>query len=270
MKLRAIHIAPVIFVVFIAGIGGTMLGGVWVTESSKVPVTYAEGEYAGEYNPADIRGSYTFEDIENAFGVPAEDLGKAYGVSENPGAFQVKNLEEIYGAAVSEAGTPGEIGTDSVRWFVALYRGLPYTPEEDTLLPSSASSVLRGRVDEETFLLLKVKTASPGDSAETAAAGPHDAGTESAADTAAANEVGADHSADEAADYTTDDEDPTVKGKTTFGELLEWGATREEIEAVLDSEMGRANEMIRDFALERGIEFSVLKPALQELIDSKR
>lgn len=229
MKLRSLHIAIIVFILFIAGIGGTMLGGIWVTESSKTPLTYAEGKFAGEYNPADIRGSYSFSDIAEVFDVPVDALGKAYAVTENPGAFQVKNLEDSY----------GEIGTDSVRWFVALYSGFPYTPEEDTLLPASAYSVLRDRIDEETLRSIKEKTVRLGDAGAEAAAGGDD------------------------------EDDTTIKGKTTFGELLKWGLSEEEIEKVLGSEMGRSNDTVRDYCIEYGIEFSTVKTSLQELVDSK-
>lgn len=245
MKLRSIHIAPIIFVLFIAGIGGTMLGGIWITESSKVPVTYAEGEFAGEYNPADIRGSYSFSDIAEVFDVPVEALGKAYAVTENQESFQVKNLEDLYGEFETDSGLIGEVGTDSVRWFVALYIGLPYVPEEDTLLPASASSVLRERIDEETFQSLKEKMVRLGDA------------------------VGEDESAAGTAVREEDEDETTVKGKTTFGELLKWGLSREEIERALGTEMGGDNNTVRDYCIEKGIEFSVVKTPLQKLVDEK-
>ena len=53
------------------------------------------GEFAGQYNPADIRGSYTFDDISNAFEIPIEDLGKAFWRRGplNMLLFNAKNLK---------------------------------------------------------------------------------------------------------------------------------------------------------------------------------
>ena len=99
MTLRSKHVVPIVLAVFILGIGGTMIFNLWQTTSSKVPATYSSGEFAGEYNPADIRGSYSFGDIEEAFAVPVTALAEAFAVvdTENPAAFLCKSLEELYG-----------------------------------------------------------------------------------------------------------------------------------------------------------------------------
>ena len=57
------------------------------------------GEFTGENDPSDIRGSYSFADIEKAFDIPVDVLVKAFGVSyvEDPAGFKAKNLEELYG-----------------------------------------------------------------------------------------------------------------------------------------------------------------------------
>jgi hypothetical protein len=80
--------------------------GWWVTESTKVPVTFTEGEFAGQANPADIRGSYTFGDIANSFDVTPEVLAQAFGVTgDDPAAFAIKELEAIYLDSGYEIGT---------------------------------------------------------------------------------------------------------------------------------------------------------------------
>ena len=247
MRLRSIHIAPIIFVVFIVGIGGTMLAKVWRTEASKVPVMIETGEFAGEFNPADIRGSYFFSEIGELFGIPVSALGLAYGIADDPGSFQVKNLEDMYGELEGPDGTPGEIGTDSVRWFVALYTGLPYMAAQDTLLPLSAANVLKERVDEKTLQNLKKYMVEVGTAVQAESAGGE--------------------AALETEDHGTEAGDTTLTGKTTFGELLKWGATREQIEKILSLPMGRDNETIRDFCINQGIEFTTVKTPLQELIN---
>jgi len=238
MTLRSRHIAPIVLVVFILGIGVTMIFDLWQTTSSKVPATYTEGEFAGEYNPADIRGSYSFGDIEEAFAIPVTALAKAFAVedTENPAAFLCKSLEELYGATES-----GEVGTDSVRWFVALYAGLPYSPEQDTLLLSPSISVLRERLNEAQLETVRAKTV-----------------------TVSTLGVGA---AAESGDTHTETEIAEVKGKTTFGELLSWGVSKETIEQILGRPIGKAGDTVRDYCIENGIEFSSVKGALQAATD---
>jgi hypothetical protein len=253
MTLRSKHIAPIVLAAFLIGIGGTIIFNLWQTTSSKVPATYTSGEFAGEFNPGDIRGSYSFGDIEEAFSVPVAGLAEAFGVedSENPAAFLCKGLEDMYGQVDN-----GEIGTDSVRWFVALYTGLPYTPEEDTLLPFPALSVLQERLGEVELEEIKAKTVSLSDLIQ---AGKDEVAKDEAAPKAAA--------AAEQADTHTESEAGEVKGKTTFGELQSWGLSKEEIEEALGLPVGKAGVAVRDYCTENGIEFSAVKEALQAAVD---
>ena len=64
---------------------------------------------------------------------------------EQPAEFQVKELEEKYSGLEGDV----EIGTASVRFFVALYTGLPYATE--TFLPQWAFDILKGegKISEE-------------------------------------------------------------------------------------------------------------------------
>ena len=242
MKINTKMIAIVVPVILFGGIAVSAALNMWVTESSKVPVTYSEGEFAGQYNPADIRGSYSLADIEKAFGVPVDALAKGFGIAgvENPSESLVKGLEDLYGDLASDT---AEIGTDSVRMFVALYKGLPYTPEETTVLPNPAASQLRelGTLTEEQLAWLEshridITAAKP----ETVAV-DHEVPTE---------------------------EDRTIKGKTTFGELLDWGVSKEDLEAVLEMPIGPRGTAVRDFFLDKGLEFSSYKTSLQELVDA--
>ena len=51
MIIRCKVLAPVLIVVFVIGLGGTMLAGVWKTESSKTPDVIKAGDYAGLGHP---------------------------------------------------------------------------------------------------------------------------------------------------------------------------------------------------------------------------
>jgi len=270
-------LAPLLPVLFLGGIAIAAILGGWVTESSKVPKKLSEGEFAGEYDPGDIRGSYTFGEIEEIFAVPASVLAQAYGFTgrDDPAAIQAKALEEIYDAQPIER----DIGTDSIRWFVALYTGLPYIPEEDTGLPASAVEILRERGSVDAARWLDVERAA----VEFGASVDGDAASAPATDeppSAPAAATDAPQSAPEvetssgtgtgtgSGNYT--DDERLIKGRTTFGELLAWGVSQEQIEAVLGMPAGSRGTSMRDYFADAGVEFSLFKTGLQELVDAAR
>jgi hypothetical protein len=218
----------------------SMLTGYWKTESSKVPAKFAEGEFAGEYNPADIRGSYTFEDIEAAFGVPVEVLAEAYrfAITGDPGQVQPKLFEEF--AQPEE----GDVGNDSMKFFVSLYTGIPYEPEEDTKLPNSAIIVLRdaGKLGDDWMEYrdrygVAMEVSSLPESENVSATSSHE---------------------DEEEGLLLE-----IKGKTTFGELYDAGVSEERVKEILGMEPGKSGTNIRDFLTNAGLEFSKYKSLLQ-------
>ena len=68
-------------------------------------------------------------------------MAKAFGLANDidPSLFKCKNLETLY------ADMEKEIGTGSVRRFVALYKGLPYKSSEETYLPDRAVEILKDK-----------------------------------------------------------------------------------------------------------------------------
>ena len=239
MKLKSRHVAPLVLVVFVLGIGGTMAFNLWRTEGSKIPAKFSTGEHEGEYNPADIRGSYTFSNISETFKIPLEDLSRAFGLDgvENVAEFQCKELKVLYPEPEE-----GEIGTDSTKLFVALYTGLPHTPEETTRLPTPALSVLKDKLSEQELEEVKKITVSLSD----------------------LKPVSSQETAEQA-----NDQDRAVRGKTTFSDLQDWKLTKEEIEQLLGIPMGKPGVTVRDHCTENEIEFSEVKTALQALVDTK-
>ena len=231
MTIRSKLLSLILVVGLLGGIGLTMAFNLWRTESSKVAAVFQSGDFAGEKNPADIRGSYSFDDIEKNFAITVSILSRAFGVADriNPGAFQTKELEELYGPLADG----GEVGTDAVRLFVARYVGVPYIPLESTRLPSPAISELTEKLAPADLDALK-RISAP--------------------------QTEADHSPTEQL---------LVKGKTTFSELLDWGLTQKEIEDILGIPMGPQSIAVRDFLAQQDIEFSDYKARLQALVDSK-
>ena len=242
MKLKIWVIAVSTVVIVFGGIGVTMAFNLWQTDSSRVPAKYTSGKFSGENNPADIRGSYSFEDVETTFGVPVDVLARAFGVDhwENPSSFECRSLHDVYGGLEQE---DKEIGTDSVKLFVALYMSLPFIPEETTVLPGPAVSLLK-----QLGTLTDLQTAQLEELAI-------DTQDYQIMETAVTSEEHA------------EDDETVVKGKATFGDLLDWGVTEQHIVSLLGRQMGGSSVSIRDFCQQNQLEFSVVKLGLQKLVD---
>lgn len=136
-KLHITKASIIMLFLFFGGIGATIAADIWTTEKDKEPAKYSEGIAVGEYNPDDIKGSYTFEEISEFFDIDLQVLFEAFGISKEISGNEIKSkdLKEIY------ADIPVEIGNESIKVFVALYKNLPVELEE-TYLPDSAIKIL--------------------------------------------------------------------------------------------------------------------------------
>lgn len=239
MKISNITLAIIVVVIMFGTIITTSALGLWTTTSTKIPVKYQTGEFAGEYNPEDIRGSYTFGDISVLFEIPLADLSAAFNIDiAKTEAFKCNELESLYSLS-SENGK--EVGTDTVRIFVALYKGLPISLNDATYFPDTVREVLldSGKMTEEQANYIEEQLV-------------------------------------EAVEYTdiipeTDETESTnfIKGKTTFKEVMAIGVKLEDIEASLDIKINDSSMVIRDFCTLNNLEFSEVKAIIQELIDNK-
>jgi hypothetical protein len=245
MNLTSKPLAAIIFVILFGGIVISAALGAWQTESTKVAATFTEGEFAGLPNPADIRGSYTFGDVEKNFKVPAAILAQAFALppETDAAAFATKELESIY----ADLGT--EIGTSSVRLFVALYTGLPFDLSTDIYLPAPAVDILKslGTLTPEQVTYIDAHSVS---------LDPAAAATSQAESTPEAEKT------PEAAAT-----DRTVKGKTTFQEILDWGVPKEVIEQIIGGPLPATSLTVKDYCTAQGLNFETIKPALQAEVD---
>lgn len=251
MKLTSNPLAVIILVILFGSIGITSALGWWATESSKQAAVFTQGEFAGLPNPADIRGSYTFGDIEKNFGVPAADLAAAFGIpaDQDAAAFAVKSLEGYYPSLPEGV----EIGTTSVRLFTALYTGLPFDLTDSICLPMQAVDLLKTKanlsaeqityLDEHSVILPAAKSAPGAEASPTVVITP---GTEI---TPAA------------------ESDRIVKGKTTFAEILGWGVAQSTIEQIIGAPLPNPLVKVKDFCSEQGLPFETIKTQLQAEID---
>jgi hypothetical protein len=249
MNLNSKTLAAALIAIFFGGILISSALGLWQTESTKEPIKFTEGEFAGQSNPADIRGSYTFGDIANAFGVASEILAQAFGITSDASSFQVKSLEEVY------ADSEYEIGTASVRLFVAFYAGLPYdlAVAEETYLPKNAAEILiaKGNLTAERIAFVESHTIAGGDPSAPAAE-PTPQAIPSAEATPHAIPVS---------------EEYVIKGKTTFGELIGWGVSQSVIESIIAAPMPDPAQKIKDYCAANRLDFETIKPALQLEVD---
>ena len=246
MKLTAKPLAVIILVILFGSIGITTALGWWSTKSTKQTAKFTDGEFAGQSNPADIRGSFTFGDIEKNFGVPAADLAIAFGLPKDAdaAAYSVKSLEEVYASLEGDI----EIGTSSVRLFTALYTGLPFEITDAIYLPRPAVEILKAKAilssDQLTYLDAHI--------VDLPAVLPVVEGTPAPV---------------VAETHTENETDRMVKGKTTFGEVLDWGVTQEVIESIIGAPLPNRLIKVKDYCTEKGLAFETVKTELQAEIN---
>lgn len=270
MRITPRWMAVFIVTVLFGGILLSIALGEWTTKSTKEPLTFTEGEFAGEYNPADIRGSYTFGDISELFAIPLEDLEVAFRVSEpDVAAVSIKTLEEKF----VDLGV--DLGTGSVRLFVALYTGLPFDLSgEDTYLLAEAAALLKQKASltPEQLAYLEShtvdETAGLVTPAIQVATQPSDVAPEITPALTPTGGAGNPGGGTGTPDPEHTPEANKVGGKTTFQNLLDWGVKQADIETTIGQPLPATNLLIKDWATAQGLTFSTLKDHLQALVDA--
>ena len=270
MKIKTGVMALLIPAILFGSVLLTSALGLWHTETQRIPVKYAEGEAAGEYNPADIRGSYDLGTVSTLFDIPLADLGNAFHVPADAdlASYQLKNLETLWGSVDT---SPYEIGTGAVRLFVATYKGLPLEPEEDSGLPDAAVDLVLEKgtpTDEQrAFLEANRVLVVPSTTGEASAVSNDGKETVIPATTPAA---AASPSAGAGAGlHDADATDRKVTGNTTWKDLEGWGVSREDMEAVFGQTIKYFNTKVKDDCSAAGLAFSSVKEELQTLVDAR-
>jgi hypothetical protein len=254
MKMNSKILGILILVLIFGGILGSSILGWWQTTGSRVPQKIETGDHAGAYNPADIRGSYSFGDVSNSFDISVETLARAFAVPTevDPTIFQVKELETIY----ADLGDDVEVGTDSVRLFVAYYTGLPHVPEETTVLLRPAVNILKNQADLSADQIAYLD------------AHIIDLTTETEMDHVPQGNPQGEPKADSDQEEVEHDEaEMKVRGQTSFAELLDWGVPTESIAAIIGGELPNRLMLVRDYCTENGLQFGQIKTELQAEID---
>ncbi|NQS91224.1 MAG: hypothetical protein HQ574_02355 [Chloroflexi bacterium] len=267
MKIRSKTLGTIIAIGIFGGILGASAMGLWKTETVRSPNSVqrnqsidevtGENVETGEFLPADIRGNHRFGEISEIFDIPLEILGHAFALPSNidPADFNNQDFESIYPHFEVEQ----EIGNGSIKWFVALYTGLPFEFEDDeeaTYLLRPAVEILMNHADltAEQIAYLdahmieiefeQVDYNIPEDDLQTSA----------------------EADGDEEETVLKQDE-MVVAGKTTFADLLDWGVSTEEIETIIGGEILNRLISVYDHCADNGLPFGQIKRELQVEVD---
>lgn len=152
MKINSTALAIILVILFFGGIFASNIAGLWKTESSKVvdKIKTDTSIERGNPNdvkgpieqgdPNDIKGSFSFLDISNNFDISVNEIEKAFDIKNvsDINSFKCKDLESYYGETIDK-----EIGTNSVRLFIALYKNIKFEIKEETYLPEIAVKILK-------------------------------------------------------------------------------------------------------------------------------
>jgi len=268
MKIRSKTLGTIIAIVIFGGILGASAMGLWKTESVRNPNSVQRngsiGEVAredtitGDYYPADIRGNHRFGEISEMFNIPLEILTQAFALPADidPTTFQNQDFDSIYPEFEGEQ----EIGNGSMKWFVALYTGLPFEledDEEDTYLLRPAVDILKSHADltaeqiaylDAYIIEIEIEQAeynSPEDDPQTS-----------------------DEADSDGEESESKQDEMVVAGKTAFADLLDWGVSVEKIETIIGGEIPNRLILIYDYCAENGLPFGQIKTELQVEVDA--
>ncbi len=235
MKIKQSTMAIAVGVILVGGILASGSMNLFDTScTDKEPAKISEGEFQGQYNPEEIKGSYTFENVSQYFEVPIEDLTYAFNIPQDINVSELKNkdLKALFEDSAFE------IGNGSVKYFVSLYKGLPYEVSEDTYLFESAVEILKDKVNlsEEQVKYLETHTIKN--------------------DEVVVSNID-----------TSTEEENTINGQSTFKDALQLGITEEKIEEIINDDMPSDIISIKDYCEDKGLSYSEIKGLLEEEVN---
>lgn len=256
--LKEWMIGILVFVVIFGGIGMTKSLGIWTTESDKVPNKISSGSSEGSYDPFDIRGSYTFEEVSTLFGIDLSYLAEAFqlGSPESASSMKTKDLETIFEQSEEE------VGNSSVQVFVALMKNIDLDGSEAYLPVSAVNVLLTYGPKLDVTALAYIDTHTIGNlqlSSETSTGIKPDESKETSSETVENTSTGEKLSSE-------GENESQVNGTSTFSQVLAMGITEAEIMKVIGGDMPPTNQKVRDYCTEKGLSFSVIKQALNDLL----
>lgn len=241
MKINTLTMGIIILLLIFGGISTTLAMDLWSTTSDKTPAKIKEGYAAGSYNPADIRGSYTFNEVADAFEIDLGVMFEAFNIPSDTDGNEIKtkDLENLY------EGSEAEIGNESVQLFVALYKNLPIELDGTYITKNAAKLILQ----ENSQLTGEQKNYIETHSVDLTIVSQTD-------------EIDSDNISE-----GTETVERIINGSSTFQNVLDAGVTKEQIEIVINSEMPPTNQTVKNYCIEKGLSFSDIKNKLNEIIE---
>lgn len=174
MRIKPIVAVGVTLALAIIVIVVTQALGIWDSDKDNAPEAGADGSYSVE----DIKGSLTFSEVEEYYGIPVSALAEAFGVDAAKAAdFQCKDVSTIYPEASHV------LNNNTVKVFVAFYLGSDVDLGDGSIfLPNAAGTVIEreGSPTEEQRTYLASHMFDPtqtSDTASTASQGDSGQGT---------------------------------------------------------------------------------------------
>ncbi|WAM36001.1 hypothetical protein [Caldicellulosiruptor acetigenus] len=138
MRINIKFLIILILAIVFGGIIISNSAGIWKTQSEKIPNKINSDEGQEIYDPMSIKGSYTFSDVSKYFEIPIEDLAKAFGLNISKAkSFKCKDVKTLNTEPSTSA-----LDIDSVRYFVAFYKGIRVDLNVDVYLPSLAKDII--------------------------------------------------------------------------------------------------------------------------------
>lgn len=241
MKIKSIHILLAIIIIIGGGILLASKLDLYNTDRVKSPRKTAEGLY----DVIDMRGSHTLEEIEKYYQLPVSSVIKAFGLRPDTisALFQLKDMKEIF-TPVELEGEEYIVETDTVKVFASLYMKLPYVSDETFYLPEKTVNYLI----ENDKLIGEEKEYWQGHTFKLEYLD---------SEYLAASEF--------SKIVAEEDEGLEVKGNTTIQELLDSGITEEKFEEITGFKVpDKKSISVRDFVIDKGIEFGQVKDKFAE------
>lgn len=242
MKIKSIHILLAIIIIIGGGILLASKLDFYNTTRVKSPRKTAEGLY----DISDMRGSHTLAEIEKYYQLPASSVIEAFGLKPdtNPKFFQLKDMKKIF-KPVELEGEKYIVETDTVKVFASLYLKIPYVSDETFYLPDRTVNYLIENDkligEEKDYWLNHTFKLEYLDS-----------------NNLVTSDVSKKKVAEEVKEFK-------VTGKTTVQELLDGGITEEKFEEVTGFKVPEDKSvLVRDFVIDKGIEFGKVKDKFAE------
>ncbi|WP_143033177.1 hypothetical protein [Tindallia californiensis] len=137
------------------------------------------------------------------------------------------------------------IGNRSVKWFVALYTGVPYELDEPTYLLPSAVDLLeeKGTLSEEQSVYIREHRIEPG-----------------SYDAPDWEKIG------QQLELEKESDGFEIKGNTTFQEVLNEGVFLEDLEEIVDAPITNTSQTIQSFTVEHELGFGKVKNSIESLV----